>query len=136
MDDPRNEVGETYLKKIAAQARPAWAKTSVCIDCGVRLPQDEGEHDGPLTHHDGCPYVASMDETSAGDRLFFETHPYATEYRRKPSYSETADIRMMQGLDLEGTFHGRVRVLRIKEYMRSRYLGDVYFVPGEPNVFE
>lgn len=129
MTDPRDEIGEQYFKGAMAVAQPAWAKADACLDCGVRLPRSEKENHGPVEHADGCPYAASLDDTSEKDRVFFETHREATEYRRPMTYSEMAEMRMTMGLDMPGSFHGRVLVRRVADGVRMRTFEGVYFVP-------
>ncbi len=91
-----------------------------CPDCNVTTI---GPH---LTHERTCPLGLAVDERCADDRRWFEAHPFATEYRRPPHWSEIADLKMWGLLpDVTGEAIGRVLVHQVAPGVRTRTYGDV-----------
>ncbi|MGH3700647.1 MAG: hypothetical protein ACRDRU_20665 [Pseudonocardiaceae bacterium] len=63
--------------------------TITCPDCGARATDQQ------LTHAQTCPFGRAVDERIAADRRWFAAHPNATQYRRPPDWTETAQARML-----------------------------------------
>lgn len=104
---------------------PGWAVIAVitCPDCNAVAT------DYHLTHERSCPLGLAIDERQVADRRWFEAHPYATEYRRAPHWSEIAELKMagwLPGLDCETT--GRVLVSQLAPGVRVRNYHDVLFL--------
>lgn len=59
-----------------------------------------------LAHDDGCPVGRGQDETSAGDREFFDTHPDAPHMMRPLGWAEGVLLKTLgavpPGTDLTG----------------------------------
>jgi hypothetical protein len=82
-----------------------------CPDCTLVIKKDrENIHDG------GCPLAAEGDVRSQKDKEWFEKHPLASEYFRKPTWTEDSIHKAMTG----GVPVHRMRVEKVDENHRIR----------------
>ncbi|MGI5325526.1 hypothetical protein [Actinomadura nitritigenes] len=79
-----------------------------------------------LTHDDGCPVGRGQDETSAGDREFFETHPNAPHMVRPLGWAEGIALKTLGAVPPHTDLTGwRVMVRQLAPGVRTRR----YFPP-------
>ena len=85
-----------------------------CPDCGASFDDQKR-----LLHADTCPLGRSLDESREADRLWFQRHPHATEYRRPPAACDRdAVLRSLPlGAKVVG---GYVRVVQLAPGVRVR----------------
>jgi hypothetical protein len=97
----------------------------ICPDCCADVDERN-----PLRHEPTCPLALAMDADSAADAVWFAAHPFATEYRRPPTLTESAQLLLMMGIERpEGAeVRGRVLVRRLAPYIRTRDYSRIYLV--------
>lgn len=99
----------------------------ICPDCGA-VPDAKNQ----LRHDETCPSGRALDDVSAADREWFEAHPGADEYWRRPTPVEVESIMRSMGKEMPDEPYevvGRVRVRQLAPGVRSRLFGDVYVIP-------
>lgn len=82
-----------------------------CPDCSlvIRMGADN-------IHDPGCPLAAQEDERALSDKKWFEAHPFADEFWRKPTWTENSIHRAMEGKEV-----WRMKVVKVDENHRVRY---------------
>ena len=83
--------------------------------------------DQQLIHEKTCPFGRAVDERIAADLRWFAVHPFATEYRRPPDWTETAEARVL-GVLGEGEALGRTVVRAAGPGLVLREIGGVLLV--------
>lgn len=82
-----------------------------CPDCTLVIKKDaENVHDS------GCPLASEEDARARRDKEWFEKHPQAAEYFRKPTWTEDSIHKAMTG----GVPIHRMRVEKVDESHRIR----------------
>ena len=99
--------------------------TAICPDCA--FTERDTEHD------DTCPAALALDAVTDADRVFFEEHPAATEYRRPIQPAEVTERRAWGLLpDCPGRAVGRVLVTQIEPGLRTRNFDSLLYLLIEP----
>lgn len=130
MTDPRDEIGAQWFAEFMGQAKPGWSAEPECQDCGAALPRSAEENQGTVRHDDSCAYAADLDRMSEADREFFERHPHAAQFYRRPYPNEVTQFRASTGLShADGSVEGKVLVRRLGDGVRSRNMSGLRFVP-------
>ena len=88
-------------------------------DCG------RTEVDRHLKHDATCPLGRALDDQSAADRQWFETHPSRRQRRRPITPAEIAELRWHGWLPDGGRVAGDVVVTQLRPGVRARSYGEV-----------
>lgn len=116
--------GRTAASSVPAEAPGGTFGPSLqCPDCGARSVGNS------LTHDETCPVGRAIDTTMDADRVFFEEHPKATEYRRPVTQAEAVELRTSGAWpDVPGRAVGRVLVTQIEPGLRRRSFAEVFII--------
>ena len=115
-------------RELISKLKPVGVPETPCLDC-------EPDVDGlRVTHAAMCPVAMCIDDITAVDKAWFEEHPFADFYLRPVTWGEGADLitrdpGMVKLLDSHHlAVQGRVRVERMRDDVRARSFGDVWFL--------
>lgn len=116
------------IRQLFESVRPMDVPAVPCTDCEWSV---EGK---TVTHGPMCAVAMCIDEATAGDRRWFESHPFADHYFREMTWGEGAQVLLHddEAQMLARSYHlnpvGKVRVDLVSDGERVRRFQDVYYV--------